>query len=896
MPQATVQQQINGLYISTYGRAADAGGYEFWIDQLNLIDPNLNATVENAPTLVIPVADAAALGQLFVTTQSSFFQQTYGGLNDLEYVSQIYINLGGNTGDAGGIAYWFGKLQALEAQGNTQLEARSLIMGEFTHDLISFDTTTKPPNLSDEDFAQAVQRTYSVLNKVAVSVAYEAASETNPFLIGHLNNGVPDAGYIAAQEIVTNVNFHSETVDIQIQKLQNAIDDQSTDPISPVYIGTIYTATVGQDHFPPPQAVITGGNVVNAPLAGAFGDQATLTQGDDYAMPGQFNVLNATFDTKSDTDTPTEPGYHYVAAGLNITGIQTWNISNVGPYGRVDLTGDSLAPGGKHISDLQELNYDAHSGHASLYIGNNSEPVVGDPGQYDGFTIRVRDAVGTGHNGVDVDFQAGVFTGGDTINVVAHVVGGFDLDSGGSLKVPDPIVCCCDRYSDGDGMEGDATMLPLFVELDQIDGKFDPSCDSLGVNWWGFYKNAFAIASGASSGPSPDPESGLPATGAVGFRNWDVRSVGTIGLEPNIDFGNWVLPNGVNIIALGGEGSQTAESLTLHDDGSSTILFATDISDSLASADWKNLTDIDLTDTTGFVVLTGAELPYFGHIHDIYDAGYSSGLLAEVGADEDNPVEVTILGGQGNSFYDLTSFSPATAELSHIDGGHGTGANSEVAFNNEVLKLLPGHPLDLSNIQVLDDASDSQGGTIHMTNFPLEVLNANYTLLGGGTVEAGKALLQFLGADGCTGTQLTDDLIIDGGPTHFAINMQDMADNGYDITIVGAPFDPLNNDLSVWVSDGPCPVDVALEEDEVGVPIIPFIPVSYLPSPDDIYNVPVFAVDNYSEVNIWMPYEDEYIGLGTNLFVVQPVLHFNEFGPVVTVTFDDNQDDIGCYD
>ena len=170
-------------------------------------------------------------------------------------------------------------------------------------------------------------------------------------------------------------------------------------------------------------------------------------------MPGQFNVLNATFDTKSDTDTPTEPGYHYVAAGLNITGIQTWNISNVGPYGKVELTGDLLAPGGKHISDIQELNYDAHSGHASLYIGNNSEPVVGDPGQYDGFTIRVRDAVGTGHNGVDVDFQAGVFTGDDTINVVAHVVGGFDLDNGGSLKVPDAIVCHCDSYERQHGMD-----------------------------------------------------------------------------------------------------------------------------------------------------------------------------------------------------------------------------------------------------------------------------------------------------------------------------------------------------------------------------------------------------------------------------------------------------------
>ena len=228
----------------------------------------------------------------------------------------------------------------------------------------------------------------------------------------------------------------------------------------------------------------------------------------------------------------------------------------------------------------------------------------------------------------------------------------------------------------------------------------------------------------------------------------------------------------------------------------------------------------------------------------------------------------------------------------------GTEANSEVAFNNDVLTLPPGHPLDLSNIQVLDDADDYQGGHIHMTNFPLEVLNEPYTLLGGGTVEAGKVLLQFLGADGCTGTQLTSDLVIDGGPTHFAINMQDMAVASYDeiedeivyhsITIVGAPIDPLNNDVSIWVSDGPCPEQITPMGNEAALQDAAFLI-------DPIYNVPVFAVDNYSEVNIWMPYEDEYIGLGTNLFVVQPVLHFNEFGPVVTVTFDDNGDDTGCY-
>ena len=47
---------------------------------------------------------------------------------------------------------------------------------------------------------------------------------------------------------------------------------------------------------------------------------------------------------------------------------------------------------------------------------------------------------------------------------------------------------------------------------------------------------------------------------------------------------------GLNIIALGGEGSVSATSLTLTDDGSNTMLYASFLSDSLGGHDWQNLT------------------------------------------------------------------------------------------------------------------------------------------------------------------------------------------------------------------------------------------------------------------------------------------------------------------
>jgi hypothetical protein len=113
------------------------------------------------------------------------------------------------------------------------------------------------------------------------------------------------------------------------------------------------------------------------------------------------------------------------------------------------------------------------------------------------------------------------------------VIGGFPLDSGGSLIVPDPIVPAPTQpgWDDGDGC-----------------------C----VNWEGSQEDAYAIATGASSGPVPP---GLPGTGAIGYGIWNVYSIDAWKVEPPIDFGNWVLRDatgtkgGVNIFALGGEGS-----------------------------------------------------------------------------------------------------------------------------------------------------------------------------------------------------------------------------------------------------------------------------------------------------------------------------------------------------
>ena len=154
---------------------------------------------------------------------------------------------------------------------------------------------------------------------------------------------------------------------------------------------------------------------------------------------------------------------------------------------------------------------------------------------------------------MDVDIEAGAFTGNDTIFVTATRVGGFPEDNG-SFVVPPPILVADDNGDD-----------------------YDP-------NWVGYLGNAFAIAAGASAGPN----------GPVGFAHWDVTSNGANAI------------GSLNILALGGEGSTSATTLTMHDDGSNTMVYATSISDS-RSTDWENLNNINLSGTSGFVTLTGAE-------------------------------------------------------------------------------------------------------------------------------------------------------------------------------------------------------------------------------------------------------------------------------------------------
>ena len=98
--------------------------------------------------------------------------------------------------------------------------------------------------------------------------------------------------------------------------------------------------------------------------------------------------------------------------------------------------------------------------------------------------------------------------------------------------------------------------------------------------------------------------------------------------------------------------------------GSATLLFASSLDGSLPT-DWATLGSIDLSGTSGFVILTGKETSAV--------SGQGGGLLAATSGTLPN-----ITGGSGNSFYDLSSLSSISTAM--IEGGSSKTGASEVAF------------------------------------------------------------------------------------------------------------------------------------------------------------------------------------------------------------------------
>jgi hypothetical protein len=983
---AVPYNSLEAIYVGYFGRGADAGGLAFWITQYNAAiaaGEGVDQALNNIANSFAFTPEALSVYPLLASPVSTLTYTGgptgYGQLGSL--VNSIYENLFDRAANpTGDLSYWVPKL-----------ESGAIYLGDaivaIANGAIGADLTTLD-------------------NKIYV--ASEFTSETGAANIGLGTEDQPltPAFLSEAASVVTATTSTTDSVTEALGAITAFVDNGGTSETGPgPGQGAIFTLTENAVTLTGYGYDVFNANLVS-PEGGDKGQQPTLVSSDSLTevSPATGAVLNAQF---NGADT---------IRSVNIVGIETWNIEQTA-NGKIDISADG--PGGPNIiSGLQTLNFDDDSTSGSLSIGDNGEPVQ-EPNGANGFTIQADSAVGDGYYlgdngfgsgyyhfhspGVDVDIAAGAFTGTDTINIIANEVGTFQETSDGSYMIPPPIL----------GTYGDP--------------------DSYNPNWVGYLSEAFSFAAGASAGP----------LSSIGFQNWVVTSeyAATVGVP--------------NIIALGGEGSTTATTLTVINpvingvqDHSNTILFATAISDSL-STDWMNLKTITLNQTDGFVTLTGLEtdvaevgistptpsfiidsglvwsIPttdldgpdaayYFAEAFSYYDGG---GLLAS-----DTTALTEILGGTGNSFYDLSSLTPATVYAATlIQGGSSHAGNSEVAFNNAVMTYLAptGSYVNIQDIQILDDVSsigpltvsyndgtpsailedggEAQGGEINMNDFPgLLPLNVPYALIGeqltpdgglnggpfgatvpfglpfteaqflftppasqaallaangdldanavppetpgipsisaaqaldlqNGVVPAGYQLLQLLNAEGSTQTVLGAKLIIENGPVDFAINMQDTADgtlmlshsgdeeehttggtwSGFDITITEQqPPSPNTPDI-VNIAD-----TLILFVSDDGAYIINNPTDQGAALVGTALYVPQLVIDNYSTVDIVLPFESSgtypgwppggnvqnYVILGAEIPTVnQPGF---DVTPVVTegsatVNFFDNHADQG---
>lgn len=211
-PSVTVHEVVLGLYASLYGRAAEKPGYEFWIGSLK--DDGI--TVSNVKQATATFQQSQELGENFVKSQSTFFDATYGGLDDSQFIDALYKNIGGNAGDADGIQFWAKQLATLRAGGAGVQEARSQIAGTFVQALIGYDAST---NAGDQD---ALLRQQTIENKIAVSQAYLTASGQSDGGI-LIPNSPTDPAYQAAIRAIDGVTFDPQTVTVALAGINNAV-------------------------------------------------------------------------------------------------------------------------------------------------------------------------------------------------------------------------------------------------------------------------------------------------------------------------------------------------------------------------------------------------------------------------------------------------------------------------------------------------------------------------------------------------------------------------------------------------------------------------------------------------------------------------------------------------
>ncbi len=272
---ATVQAVINAMFITMFNRTADSGGYNYWLAQ-PIWGANNNAAISAsaAATTTATLGQSNNLADIFESSQSAYFNAQYGGLTDNAFITALYQNLGGNTGNvtSADLMYWQAKLDGYGGD-------RGKLTGNFTSDFLNID-------LSGSSDQAAIDRQNTFLNKEAVSENWVSRSSEsgNAFMNAQAVN---DDAFNAQVNVLTGVNQNSSTRDIAIVQTNAAADSDSLAPVvgQPDTSGTTFTLTPATDSF--------AGGIGDDSFVATYSDGGTNTfnAGDTLAGNGGTDTL-----------------------------------------------------------------------------------------------------------------------------------------------------------------------------------------------------------------------------------------------------------------------------------------------------------------------------------------------------------------------------------------------------------------------------------------------------------------------------------------------------------------------------------------------------------------------------------------------------------------------------
>jgi|GEM_PF-4115440 len=315
---ATIQTEVEALYIGYFMRAGDPGGTQYWINQiqngtLNLAQAAASFSVQLETLGDYPFLATGNLGAPVTELGVSTYTNVYN------FINQVYEDLFNRTVDAGGLAYWSAQLVA--NIGKPQA------FGDFIINVISGAATGGADDLTLQ--AKVAVAAFITNSTESDGLTWSTALQTES---ENLIAATTNASGSAATEEAAWTNYISSNFPSTFT-LTTGVDAPGT--------GAFVTPISGNNNlvygtFNGPGSTYTTGDDIVAPV-GSTGNTLTLTDLGTGGV-GNLNSVNATVSNMSILNVNSAEGIiaNTATGSAGFSGLTTLNVTDA-TYGAAAL-------------------------------------------------------------------------------------------------------------------------------------------------------------------------------------------------------------------------------------------------------------------------------------------------------------------------------------------------------------------------------------------------------------------------------------------------------------------------------------------------------------------------------------------------------------------------------